>query len=176
MAEVVLFALDFQREREALSLCELLATRCFADATRSDFQGLALALRLIVPLVFCMNPSLANRIFASGDDAQIVRDCMWALSWVLTCFVHDIDDLGILFLVWDRFFAVNHSAFPLDLAAALVCHLGDQHLFFTEDDDSWSGFFSKLSKLPPKATKHDWLLITTQAYDLFQRYPPGKLA
>ena len=180
VAEVVLHVLGFDKERDAVVICEKFVTHYFFDATRPRLDAVALALRLIVPLIFAIDSQLATTIFAPGllqGSSDLVREPVWALSWIVTWFAHDLDDLDLILLIWDAILRVGHPAFPLYIAAALVVHL-ERELSFVDDDedDRWPMLYSQLSKLPSRATKDDWLLILETATNLFHRVPPDALA
>ena len=97
VAEVVLGVCGFERPHVAVALCRALARTRFADATRASFEAVALSLRLVVPLVFAGDAALGAALFAGPDESwELLREPLWALSWVITWFAHDVEDGGAL--------------------------------------------------------------------------------
>lgn len=86
VAELVLLACGFERERFAVALCRSLARRHLRDATRSGFENVSLSLRLLVPLIFAADAELGKALFVAPEDDEgswaLLLEPLWALPWV----------------------------------------------------------------------------------------------
>mmetsp|Transcript_33156 Transcript_33156/g.105836 ORF Transcript_33156/g.105836 Transcript_33156/m.105836 type:complete len:438 (+) Transcript_33156:40-1353(+) len=173
VAEVLMHVVGFHRERDAVVLCERFATRFFCDATSATLDGVAAALRLLVPLVSTMRPDLGAALFRPDDPANdVIRDPpIWALSWIVTWFAHDVDDLEVVTLLWDNLLEASHPAFVLYLSAALVA---ETYVALVGDDD-WPAAYARLAKLPETASRVDWTKALDRAWRAFRRDPPDRL-
>jgi len=102
-------------ERESLN-----GEPAIVEESASEFEGAPSGFELVVhrldnlhPLVWECDPALGEALMNSQ-----VRP-VYALSWVMTWFAHDLTDLQAAYRLYDLFMA-SHPAMPLYLAA---CHL-----------------------------------------------------
>lgn len=166
VAEVCLAVAGFD-EAVALGLVERMVQGHFADATRPDLARVSVALRLIVALVFAVDRRLGTAVFGAET---VARDPVWALSWIITWFSHDVDDFDAVAKLWDDVLASKHAAFPLYVAAALVVAHRDELLAdLGHPDDLGPFLYAKLAKLPRKS---DLGAASAAAADLLERHPP----
>lgn len=171
VCEVCLAVSGFD-EATALGMSLKLAAHHFADATRPDLARVGLALRLIVALVFAVDRTLATAIFGRQS---VAREPVWALSWIITWFAHDMDDWEQLLCLWDHIVEARHAAFPLYVAAALVIRSRQCLLdcAVQAGDDLGPMLYLTLSKLP--AAERDVEALARSALGLLQAYPPTAL-
>lgn len=155
-------------EELTLGMLIVLARRYFVDATRPDLARVALALRLIVNVVFAADEGLGVELF--GVET-VAREPVWALSWIITWFSHNLEDFDTLLNLWDTILAVDHAAYPLYLAAALVIRSKERLVDF-EDGPS---LYSTFAKLPKHVSNKGWIDIARGAKLLLRNHPPTTL-
>ncbi|KAH8053028.1 hypothetical protein JL722_9693 [Aureococcus anophagefferens] len=144
----------------------------------------ALSLRLVVPLVFAGDAALGAALFAGPDESwELLREPLWALSWVITWFAHDVEDGGALLDLWDRLLAGSalEPCYPLYVAAALVLERRGELLDAAAAADHAAPLHAALARL--SRTPADWravagasaLLKATPPPDAIKRVPRGEL-
>ena len=173
VAEVVLGVCGFERPHVAVALCRALARTRFADATRASFEAVALSLRLVVPLVFAGDAALGAALFAGPDESwELLREPLWALSWVITWFAHDVEDGGALLDLWDRLLAGSalEPCYPLYVAAALVLERRGELLDAAAAADHAAPLHAALARL--SRTPADWRAVAGRASALLKATPP----
>ena len=102
---------------ERLSLGQLrFALATSMEATRD-------VLKLLYPLLRRMQPHRGGpRLAALLEEEAGIEEPIFALSWVLTWFAHDITDLRQVARLFDLFLAIGHPLAPLYFSAALLEH------------------------------------------------------
>ncbi len=121
---------------ESPSLTTLLLQRLsqhhFRDAMRPNFDSVSHLLSSVFkPLLHVVDPELHDYIFL---DSYVGPDCIFALSWILSWFSHDIIDVQVASRLIDVFLA-SHMSMPIYISAALLSHQRD-FIFQTESDFS----------------------------------------
>ena len=125
-------------------LLQRLSQQHFRDAMRPNFDSLShLLSRVFKPLLHIVDPELHDYIFL---DSYVGPDCMFALSWILSWFSHDIVDSQVASRLIDVFLA-SHMSMPIYISAALLSHQRDI-IFQTESD--FAAIHVALTNLPRK--------------------------
>ena len=177
VAAVVLDVAGFDPsgERRALAICRALARRRLSDACKKDFSDVSTALKLLPALVHALDGELGQMLFRPDDlDYALLLEPLWALSWAVTLFAHNVDDRASLVVLWDRLLAAP-PCFPLYVGAALVAHHRDQLIATATEDDAAPFLHGALSKLPGLTSgPAAWDAIATSARRLLATTPPAR--
>ena len=99
IAAVVLDVAGFNPsgERRALAICRALVRRRLSDACKKDFGDVSTALKLLPALVHALDGELGRLLFRPDDlDYALLLEPLWALSWAVTLFAHNVDDRASL--------------------------------------------------------------------------------
>ena len=150
VAAVVLDVAGFypSGERRALAICRALARRRLSDACKKDFSDVSTSLKLLPALVHALDGELGQMLFRPDDlDYALLLEPLWALSWAVTLFAHNVDDRPSLVVLWDRLLAAP-PCFPLYVGAALVVHHRESLIATATEDDAAPFLHGALSKLP----------------------------
>ena len=84
-------------ERRALAICRALARRRLSDACKKDFADVSTALKLLPPLIHALDGELGQILFRPHDpEFVLLLEPLWALSWAVTLFAHNVDDRASL--------------------------------------------------------------------------------
>ena len=175
VAAVVLDVAGFHPagERRALAICRALARRRLADACKRDFSDVSIALKLLPALVHALDGELGRLLFRPDDlDYALLLEPLWALSWAVTLFAHNVDDTSLVVL-WDRLLAAP-PCFPLYVGAALVVHHRESLIATATEDDAAPFLHGALSKLPGLTSGPAWDSIATSARRLLATTPPAR--
>ena len=176
VAAVVLDVAGFDPsgERRALAICRALARRRLADACKRDFSDVSIALKLLPALVHALDGELGRLLFRPDDlDYALLLEPLWALSWAVTLFAHNVDDRASLVVLWDRLLAAP-PCFPLYVGAALVVHHRESLIATATEDDAAPFLHGALSKLPGLTSGPAWDSIATSARRLLATTPPAR--
>lgn len=167
-------------ERTAFCIAEAVGLRWLRDAMRADFGSLASTMRLLFPLIGAVDKPLARFLKKSEVES------FFAISWLVTWFAHDLDDLDLVARLYDRFLS-SHPLFPLYVVAAIVIHrrgplLACEHAESNDDayDDDVDGrlrceFASVHSYLCQLPADLPWETLLDDAAALIKRVPPHRL-
>eukprot|EP01051_Picozoa_sp_SAG22_P013049 SAG22_NODE_1419_length_4466_cov_5.588963_4_plen_558_part_00 len=98
-------------------LLQALAASPLAFAVTADMAATSNMMQLLPPLVREVCPEAAEIIRAAG-----IEDPIYALSWVLTWFAHDLHSLAARARLVDFFLAVGHPLASVYFAAVVVGH------------------------------------------------------
>ena len=175
VAAVVLDVAGFDPsgERRALAICRALARRRLSDACRKDFSDVSTSLKLLPALVHALDGELGRLLFRPDDlDYALLLEPLWALSWAVTLFAHNVDDTSLVVL-WDRLLAAP-PCFPLYVGAALVVHHRESLIATATEDDAAPFLHGALSKLPGLTSGPAWDSIATSARRLLATTPPAR--
>ena len=166
---------DPSGERRALAICRALARRRLADACKRDFSDVSIALKLLPALVHALDGELGRLLFRPDDlDYALLLEPLWALSWAVTLFAHNVDDRASLVVLWDRLLAAP-PCFPLYVGAALVVHHRESLIATATEDDAAPFLHGALSKLPGLTSGPVvWDSIATSARRLLATTPPAR--
>ena len=176
VAAVVLDVAGFDPsgERRALAICRALARRRLADACKRDFSDVSIALKLLPALVHALDGELGQMLFRPHDpDFALLLEPLWALSWAVTLFAHNVDDRASLVVLWDRLLAAP-PCFPLYVGAALVVHHRESLIATATEDDAAPFLHGALSKLPGLTSGPAWDSIATSARQFLATTPPAR--
>ena len=177
VAAVVLDVAGFDPsgERRALAICRALARRRLSDACRKDFSDVSTSLKLLPALVHALDGELGRLLFRPDDlDYALLLEPLWALSWAVTLFAHNVDDRASLVVLWDRLLAAP-PCFPLYVGAALVVHHRESLIATATEDDAAPFLHGALSKLPGLTSgPAAWDAIATSARRLLATTPPAR--
>ena len=166
---------DPSGERRALAICRALARRRLSDACRKDFGDVSTSLKLLPALVHALDGELGQMLFRPDDlDYALLLEPLWALSWAVTLFAHNVDDRTSLVVLWDRLLAAP-PCFPLYVGAALVAHHRESLVATATEDDAAPFLHGALSKLPGLTSgAAAWDAIATSARRLLATTPPAR--
>ena len=177
VAAVVLDVAGFDPsgERRALAICRALARRRLSDACKKDFSDVSTSLKLLPALVHALDGELGQMLFRPDDlDYALLLEPLWALSWAVTLFAHNVDDRASLVVLWDRLLAAP-PCFTLYLGAALVVHHRESLIATATEDDAAPFLHGALSKLPGLTSgPAAWDAIATSARRLLATTPPAR--
>ncbi|CAH0370827.1 unnamed protein product [Pelagomonas calceolata] len=162
-------------ERRALAICRALARRRLSDACKKDFADVSTALKLLPPLIHALDGELGQILFRPHDpEFALLLEPLWALSWAVTLFAHNVDDRASLFVLWDRLLAAP-PCFSLYVGAALVAHNRESLIATAMEDDAAPFLHGALSKLPGLTSgPAAWDAIATSARRLLSTTPPAR--
>ena len=175
VAAVVLDVAGFDPsgERRALAICRALARRRLSDACKKDFGDVSTSLKLLPALVHALDGELGQMLFRPHDpDFALLLEPLWALSWAVTLFAHNVDNPSLVVL-WDRLLAAP-PCFPLYMGAALVVHHRESLIATATEDDAAPFLHGALSKLPGLTSGAAWDSIATSARRLLATTPPAR--
>eukprot|EP00038_Savillea_parva_P011567 m.198439 g.198439 ORF g.198439 m.198439 type:complete len:412 (+) comp20448_c0_seq1:23-1258(+) len=148
--------------RRGLQLGRILVHCHIRDYLEPTLQSSISHCELIFALLHAEAPDLYTHLL-DGDTMP-----HFAISWVLTWFTHDVDDLETIVRVYDACLA-SHPFFPAYIAAAIVLHNKDTLLKLPAD---LSVLHKNLLALPQNA---DFDEAIGHARTLFQHHPPEAL-
>ena len=162
-------------ERRALAICRALARRRLSDACKKDFADVSTALKLLPPLIHALDGELGQILFRPHDpEFALLLEPLWALSWAVTLFAHNVDDRASLIVLWDRLLAAP-PCFSLYVGAALVAHHRESLIATAMEDDAAPFLHGALSKLPGLTSgPAAWDAIATSARRLLSTTPPAR--
>ena len=166
---------DPSGERRALAICRALARRRLSDACKKDFSDVSTSLKLLPALVHALDGELGQMLFRPDDlDYALLLEPLWALSWAVTLFAHNVDDRASLVVLWDRLLAAP-PCFPLYVGAALVAHHRESLIATAMEDDAAPFLHGALAKLPGLTSgPAAWDAIATSARRLLATTPPAR--
>ena len=114
---------------------------------QKDFGDVSTSLKLLPALVHALDGELGQMLFRPHDlDFALLLEPLWALSWAVTLFAHNVDDRASLVVLWDRLLAAP-PCFPLYVGAALVAHHRESLIATATEDDAAPFLHGALSKL-----------------------------
>ena len=133
------------------------------------------SLKLLPALVHALDGELGQMLFRPDDlDYALLLEPLWALSWAVTLFAHNVDDRSFLVVLWDRLLAAP-PCFPLYVGAALVVHHRESLIATATEDDAAPFLHGALSKLPGLTSgPAAWDAIATSARRLLATTPPAR--
>ena len=176
VAAVVLDVAGFDPsgERRALAICRALVRRRLSDACKKDFGDVSTTLKLLPALVHALDGELGQMLFRPHDPHfALLLEPLWALSWAVTLFAHNVDSPSLVVL-WDRLLAAP-PCFPLYVGAALVAHHRESLIATAMEDDAAPFLHGALSKLPGLTSgPAAWDSIATSARRLLATTPPAR--
>eukprot|EP01132_Coremiostelium_polycephalum_P007750 gene7750-9534_t len=159
IASVLLLVTD---ESLAFAMLERLSLNHIRDCMLPSFAEVLKILNLCFPLVSMVDPKVYQ--FLLKSDAQP----MFALSWIITWFSHNLEDLDLVARVFDYFLS-SHPLSVLYFSVNLIKHLREGLLNSEPGFDVVHGYFSHI----PDNLPLDLLIQNTQ--DLIEQFPPSKL-
>ena len=113
-------------------------------------------------------------LFRPDDlDYALLLEPLWALSWAVTLFAHNVDSRSSLVVLWDRLLAAP-PCFPLYVGAALVVHHRESLIATATEDDAAPFLHGALSKLPGLTSGPAWDSIAMSARRLLATTPPAR--
>ena len=141
---------------------------------QKDFSDVSTSLKLLPALVHALDGELGQMLFRPDDlDYALLLEPLWALSWAVTLFAHNVDDRASLVVLWDRLLAAP-PCFPLYVGAALVVHHRESLIATATEDDAAPFLHGALSKLPGLTSGPAWDSIATSARRLLATTPPAR--
>ena len=155
-------------EKLGLKLSENLAKRHMRDLVRDNMNVYQFILKLLFPLLSLVDIILYNKLCLNNDISSI-----FALSWLLTWFAHNIETFNDITRLYD-FFLSTHPLMPLYFSVSLLscskCGVRDKLLKIKNiDQGQLHEFFQK----------YDWNInydqIIIQCDKIFNKYPPHDL-
>ncbi|KAI8330836.1 rab-GTPase-TBC domain-containing protein [Chlamydoabsidia padenii] len=155
------FLLVYENQYTASQLTSRVALFYLRDAMLESLDPILRELRLMDILITLQDPELGGFLQASGVLP------FYCLSWVLTWFSHDLDDLDLILPLFDLFLS-STPMMPLYVSAALVL-LHRQPLLLLDKDDP-SLIHSFLCKLPQQVSSINPVIAL--ALDLESRWDP----
>eukprot|EP01137_Pigoraptor_chileana_P004552 Opistho-2@46346 len=149
-------------EAAAFAMLEVLCHAHLRDFMGRSLDGATRQLSLLLPLIQCQDPRLADHIMSSGIPPH------FALSWVITWYSHVVEDMDTLERLFDVFIA-SHPLVPIYVAAALVIHRRSDVLAAEAEFSEMHGLLSKMPKSFPAET------LIAKAKEFFAAHPPAAL-
>jgi len=139
---------------ESPSLTSLVMKRLchlhFRDAMRPTFQKVQIILQaIIMPLLEIVDRKLHNFIIQGGTDDSSV----FALSWILTWFAHDVHNFDVVSRLFDVFL-VSHPLFPAYLCVAMLTHPLNRSAIMSTHCE-FSALYETICELPKKMASHE---------------------
>jgi len=138
---------------ESPSLTSLVMKRLchlhFRDAMRPNFKKVQIILQAVItPLLEIVDRELHDYIIHGGTDDSSV----FALSWILTWFAHDIQNFDVVSRLFDVFL-VSHPLFPAYLSVGLLTHPVNRKLIMSTNCE-FSALYETICDLPKKMTQN----------------------
>jgi len=166
-------------ERLGAKLSENLAKRHMRDLVR-DMKVFDVVyqfiLKLLFPLLNLSDHQLYEKCFSADDVSS-----MFALSWIITWFAHNIQVFNDITRLYD-FFLSTHPLMPLYFSVSLIVNGCRKQLLLLAADDADSdndGGGLDQGKLHQFFQQYDWNInydqVIHEADKLFERYPPHDL-
>ncbi|KYQ90188.1 RabGAP/TBC domain-containing protein [Tieghemostelium lacteum] len=149
-------------ESLAFAMLERLSLYHFRDCMYPTFASVLNILHLLFPLIQQINTQLYNFIIQSQVQP------LFAISWVLTWFSHNLEELEYASRVYD-FFLSSHPLASLYFSAVVIDYLKDGLLDLECSYDTVHAYFTHL----PENLPLDHLIKQTN--DLLLKIPPNKL-
>ncbi|KAK5581703.1 hypothetical protein RB653_001740 [Dictyostelium firmibasis] len=159
IASVLLLITD---ERLAFAMLERLSIYHFNDCMLPNFAEVLKVLNLIFPLISMVDQQVYNFLIKSQVQP------MFAISWILTWFSHNLDELDIAARVYDYLLSAHPMA-SIYLSVGVIINLRETLLGLECSFDSIHAFFT--SNLP----ELDFNNIIKQTSSLLEKIPPSKL-
>jgi TBC1 domain family member 20 len=161
-------------ESEALAsrMLSQLAVCHLKDCTRPSLDATTEVLSMLYPILREADPELHAFLAALGAPA--LEEPHWALSWYMTWFAHEVQDLSQIARLFD-FFIASHPLMPL-YAAAVAVRAHRENILARgaeEGGDAVYATLRRLSVLGPGSLSADEL--AQQAAALYQRLRPHML-
>ncbi|TPX63789.1 hypothetical protein SpCBS45565_g06364 [Spizellomyces sp. 'palustris'] len=157
VASVLLLVL---KPKLASACLEPLALFYLRDFMAPSLQSSMNQISLLFPLIALVSP--ATHDFLSSIEGFLPYFC---LSWVITWYSHDIDDLSQIARLFD-FLIASNPLMPVYLAAAVVLSQNEQ---LVELEHEYSTVHHFLSKFPPDANLE---MLIKQANNMYNLHPP----
>jgi len=129
------------------------------EVSLSNFRG-------IIEIVSHHDSEL-NALFATLETIHVLAFCV---SWVLTLFAHEVQDIRVIARVYD-YCLCNDESVALYLSAAIILSLKEGLLEEVEDDLSLHVFFQNM-----KFDTIDFDHVISTAAMLQEKYPPSMLS
>ncbi|XP_065064914.1 TBC1 domain family member 20-like isoform X2 [Rhopilema esculentum] len=149
----------------AMALLEQLSLHHIRDFMDVNMERTNKMLALIHPILSKMDISLAAFI-QSAEVGQI-----FALSWLITWFGHNLERFSVIVRLFDVFIATN-PFMPIYVGAAIIESDVENVM---ELDCEMSTVHSYLSKLPNGLILEETEYIISKAYRTYLQYPPNIL-
>jgi len=148
---------------KAFLISRRLAATYLRCAMLEDLSHVRMQLSLLLPLVKCVSPAAATHL-----QASVSHEPLFALSWLLTWYSYNIEELHIVARLFD-FFIVEHPLAPLYVAAALI---GARAAEILQVEREYAAVHGLLSRVPPGLAWDDLVFST---HKLMQRFSPERL-
>jgi len=143
----------------ARRVAERLAKQHLREAMNPTLMSVQQALQLVVRIVQRRDKALWRALEEIGVDP------VFALSWILTWFAHDLHSLSQIERLYD-FFVASHPLMSLYVSAAVLCYFRQPILAAGGDYSVVHGLMQSL----PSDLPIDRLIL--DAYRSFERAPP----
>ncbi|EGC37442.1 hypothetical protein DICPUDRAFT_149933 [Dictyostelium purpureum] len=160
IASVLLLITD---ESLAFAMLERLSLNHFSDCMLPNFSEILKLLNYIFPLVSMVDQEVYDFLIKSGVQP------MFAISWILTWFSHNLEELDLAARVYDYFLS-SHPMASVYFSVSVITNLRDQLLKLECSFDSIHAFFT--SNLPENL---DLDKIIFEADKLIDKIPPNKI-
>lgn len=149
-------------QRRGLQLCRVLCHCHIRDFLEPTLEASIAHTELIYALLHIEVPQLHAHLV----EADMLSH--FAISWILTWFTHDVDELSTIVRVYDACLA-SHPFFPTYISAAIVMANTEMLLALPAD---LSQLHKALLDLPKTA---DFDEVIANAYGLFHKHSPTVL-
>ena len=111
-------------EASAEAMVDRVALSHLRYATTSDLASTREVMGLLYPLLGLVAPELYQLLLVEAE----IEEPVFALSWLITWFAHDLQDQSQVCRLYDLFLALAHPLAALYFAVALVEHRGSDLL------------------------------------------------
>ncbi|EGG16542.1 RabGAP/TBC domain-containing protein [Cavenderia fasciculata] len=149
-------------ETLSFAMLERLSLYHINDNMLPSFSEVSKLLSLVFPLLSLLD----NQTYQFLNDSQV--QSMFTISWILTWFAHNFDELENIARLYDYFLS-SHPLSPLYFSVVLINHFKSNLLVLECSYDVVHSFFSTL----PEDLPLDKLIKQTQ--QLLEKVPPKKL-
>ncbi|CAL5227359.1 g10307 [Coccomyxa viridis] len=161
VASVLLFVV---KEHTALAMLQRLVVCHLRDCTRPNLDAVLELLSLLLPVLRVVDPQLHAHIEAADMQAH------FALSWYITWFAYNLDQLQDAARLYDLFLA-SHPIMPIYAAAAILTASRERIL---ECEADYAEMHHLLTNLPPLGAMSPDELVR-RAAAISQQCPPKHL-
>ncbi|KAI9015110.1 rab-GTPase-TBC domain-containing protein [Gaertneriomyces semiglobifer] len=143
------------------------------DHLLPTLNGTEAQLNLIMPILARTTPKVHSLLkMSNGIDGPEYRP-YFAISWILTWFTHDINDIRILTRLWDLFIA-HGPVMVVYVCTSLIAAREKEIVGLAESDPDVDSamLHHMLSKI---SLSTNWETIITNAWETYKSHPPSVL-
>jgi len=152
-------------ESFAIAALQQLGKSHLKEFLKPTMEQTSLVLSCLYPLVGYVSSKLKKHLERSEVGT------IFALSWILTWFSHDVDKVELMLRIFDVTLA-THKFFPLYLSASILLYCGTEVLCTPGDISHIHPYLSRI----PTIGHLPWEILISRALTLFLHHPPSTFA